>query len=232
MMHAIGLGGDLLPAISLGIPAVLLPAFTPGAALDAVENFCCRYTLGLPALLHFVVDEQIRMPRDASSLRTVLAAGDRVPVKLQERFAAVFGVPLQEAIGLTETFPIAFNPKGAIRPGSLGVPDPLVKLAIVDLHDRELPDGEIGEIVVRSPANCAGYWNDPAATDALLRNGWMHTGDWDPAIPTATSGSGDAKRTSSSVPALTFLRRKSRASLSAPSGIRSRRYRNPGPCLW
>jgi acyl-coenzyme A synthetase/AMP-(fatty) acid ligase len=70
----------------------------------------------LPALLQFVVDEQVRAPRDTSSLRTVLAAGDRVPVKLQEHFAAVFGVPLQEAIGMTESFPIAFNPKCAIRP--------------------------------------------------------------------------------------------------------------------
>jgi long-chain acyl-CoA synthetase len=171
MMHAAGLGADLLPAISLGIPAALLPAFTPGAALDVIERFRCTYAFGLPALLQFVVDEQIRMPRDTSSLRTVLAGGDCVPVNLQERFAAAFGVPLQEAIGMSETFPIAFNPKGAIRPGSLGVSDPLVKLGIVDFNDRELPEGEIGEIVVRSPANCAGYWNDPAATDALLRNG-------------------------------------------------------------
>jgi long-chain acyl-CoA synthetase len=177
MMHAAGLGADLLPAISAGIPAVLLPAFTPGGVLDAIERFHCTYTFGLPALLQFVVDEQVRMPRDISSLRTVVAGGDCVPVKLQERFAAVFGVPLQEAIGMSETFPIAFNPKGAIRPGSLGLPDPLVKLAIVDCNDTQLPDGEIGEIVVRSPANCAGYWNDPPATDALLRNGWLHTGD-------------------------------------------------------
>jgi long-chain acyl-CoA synthetase len=134
------------------------------------------------------------MPRDISSLRTVLAAGDPVPVNLQERFAAVFRVPLQEAIGMSETFPIAFNPKGAIRPGSLGVPDPLVKLAIVDFNDREISDGEVGEIVVRIPANCAGYWNEPAATDALLRNGGYTPATWDPAIPTATSGSRDAKR--------------------------------------
>jgi long-chain acyl-CoA synthetase len=51
MMHAAGLGADLLPAISLGIPAALLPAFTPGAALDAIERFRCTYTFGLPALL-------------------------------------------------------------------------------------------------------------------------------------------------------------------------------------
>jgi long-chain acyl-CoA synthetase len=177
MMHAIGLGADLLPALYLGIPAVLLPTFEPGAVLDAIERFRCTYTLALPALMQFVVEEQARKPRDVSSLRTVLAGGDCVPVNMQERFATLFKIPLQEAIGMTETFPIAINPKRAIRPGSLGIRRPEVELAIVDGDDRKLPEGETGEIVVRSPANCIGYWNDAAATEALLRGGWLHTGD-------------------------------------------------------
>ena len=119
----------------------------------------------------------MRKPRDVSSLRTVLAAGDCVPVNLQERFSAIFGVPLQEAIGMTETFPIAINPKRAIRPGSLGIPSAGVEVRIVDAAGRDLTDGETGEMVVRCPANCIGYWNDPAATEALLRGGWLHSGD-------------------------------------------------------
>ncbi len=177
MMHVAGLGVDLLPAIYLGIPAVLLPAFEPGATLDAIERFRCTFTLALPALLQFVVEEQVRKPRDVSSLRTVLGGGDSVPVQLQERFAAVFGLPLQEAIGMTETSPIAVNPKQAIRPGSLGIAVKDTELGIVDAAGRMLGDGETGEIVVRSPANCVGYWNDAAATEALLRGGWLHTGD-------------------------------------------------------
>jgi long-chain acyl-CoA synthetase len=177
MMHAAGLGALLLPPIRRGIPAVLLPAFDPGAVLDAIERFRCTFTLGLPALMQFVVEEQARKPRDVSSLRTVLAAGDCVPVKLQERFAKLFGLPLQEAIGMTETYPIAWNPKGAIRPGSLGLPLSGIELRIVDVDDRNVQDGQTGEIVVRSPANCVGYWNDPAATEALLRGAWLHTGD-------------------------------------------------------
>jgi|HubBroStandDraft_1064217.scaffolds.fasta_scaffold00898_11 long-chain acyl-CoA synthetase len=177
MMHAIGLSIALLPAVSPGTPAVLLPAFEPGAVLDAIERFRCTFTLGLPALMQLVVEEQARKPRDVSSLRTVLAAGDCVPVKLQERFAELFGLPLQEAIGLTETFPVAINPKLAIRPGSLGVPSASVEVRIVDAFDKSLADGETGEMAVRSPANCVGYWNDPAATEALLGGGWLHTGD-------------------------------------------------------
>jgi len=172
MMHAIGLGAALMPAIYRGIPTVLLPTFEPGAFLDTVERYRCTYTIGLPALMQLIVDEQAREPRNTSSLRTVLAGGDSVPRKLQDRFAQLLGVPLQEVIGMTETYPIALNPKDGIRSGSLGVTRPGVRVAIVDTED-----GEIGEMVVQSPANCLGYWNDPAATDALLRGGWLHTGD-------------------------------------------------------
>jgi long-chain acyl-CoA synthetase len=176
MMHALGVG-VLLGAIHRGVPAVLLPAFDPGVFLDTVDRFRCTFTIGLPALMQLVVNEQVRKPRDTSSLQTALAAGDSVPLNLQERFAALLGVPLQEAIGMTETFPTAFNPKGAIRPGSLGIALPGVEIAIVDADGRHLPDGVTGEMAIQSPVNCLGYWNDPTATDALLRGGWLHSGD-------------------------------------------------------
>jgi long-chain acyl-CoA synthetase len=176
MMHAIGLG-CLLSAIRLGRHAVLLPAFDPAAALDAIERFGCTFALGLPALLQFVVEEQVRSPRDTNSLRTVFAGGDRVPVDLQERFAAACGVPLREIFGMSETYMVCFNPLRAIRQGSMGLPCGEVEVRIVDGEDRDLPEGTTGEMVVRSPATCIGYWNDPSATQSLLRGGWLHTGD-------------------------------------------------------
>jgi long-chain acyl-CoA synthetase len=176
MMHAIGLAG-LLSAIRLGRPAVLLPAFDPAAALDAIQRFGCTCTIGFPALLRFLLEEQVRSPRDTTSLRAVYAGGDRVPIDLQERFAAVYGVPLREAFGMSETLPVCFNPLHAARPGSIGIPCKDVEVRIVDGADRDLPEGATGEMLVRSPANCIGYWGDPNATEALLRGGWVHTGD-------------------------------------------------------
>ena len=174
-MHTTGLLCNLLQAIYLGASASFLPAFNAGGVLDTIERFRCTYLVALPALLQFVVEEQVRCPRDVSSLRCVIAGGDTVPVSLQERFQQHFGIPCPEVYGMTESLPVSINPPEAIRPGSIGKPS--VELRIVDLQDREVPPGEVGEIVVRSSSNTIGYWNDEAATAALLRGGWLHTGD-------------------------------------------------------
>src|SRR5262249_18869378 len=86
MMHVSGLSFGLLPALHQGATAVLLQTSHPPAALDFIERFRCTFTVALPAILRVVVEEQARCPRNVSSLRTVLAGGDTVPVALQRRF--------------------------------------------------------------------------------------------------------------------------------------------------
>ena len=177
LMHASGLYCVLLPALRLGATAVLLRTFDPAAALDLIERFRCTYILALPAMLQFVVEEQGRRPRNASSLRTAFAGGDSAPVALQQRFHDVFGIELREGYALTETCPVTFNPSAGVRTGSIGTAAPGVAIRLVDLHGRDVPAGETGEILVRSSANCAGYWNDPTATSYLFDDGWLHSGD-------------------------------------------------------
>jgi long-chain acyl-CoA synthetase len=89
----------------------------------------------------------------------------------------VFGIPLRELYGLTESVLVMMNPVNAIRPGSIGVPLEGVELRIVDIEGRDVPAGGTGELLVRSPATCVGYWNDPDTTRAALEGGWLHTGD-------------------------------------------------------
>jgi long-chain acyl-CoA synthetase len=177
MMHASGLYGVLLPSVMIGATIVLLPAFDAAAVLDAIERFRCTYVISLPALLQFVCEEQARRPRDVSSVRIAGAGGDTVPVALQNRFQSLFGIPLFECYGMTESLPITVNPRTAIRQGSTGRASEGVEVRLVDLSGREVPIGEIGEVVVRSPANCLGYWGDPEATANLFSDGWLHTGD-------------------------------------------------------
>lgn len=177
LMHVAALNGCLMPCICLGASVILLPGFDPAGVLDAMERFRCTVLLGLPTLTQFVAEEQARKPRRVGSLRTAAAGGDSVPVALQCCFKALFGIPLQEIYAMTEALPITLVPKGALLPGSMGVPKEGIELRIIDLVGQDGCASETGEVVVRGAANCIGYWNDPAATDATQGDGWLRTGD-------------------------------------------------------
>jgi long-chain acyl-CoA synthetase len=176
MMHMAALSYTLV-SVYQGTPLVVLPRFDPAGVLDAIERFGCNDMFCLPALTLFIVEEQARKPRRVSSLRFVGAGGDAVSLELQNRFEALFGIPLVEVYSMTEATPLAFNPMDAPRRGSLGLPVKGIEMRIVDFEEREVAEGETGEIVVRGPSTCIGYWNDPEATGALLGGGWLHTGD-------------------------------------------------------
>jgi long-chain acyl-CoA synthetase len=94
-------------------------------------------------------------------------------------FEEAFGVPVLEGYGLSETSPVAsFNHPGRERkPGSIGTPIRDVQMRVVDGEDHEVPQGEVGEIVIRGPNVMKGYWQRPEATAEALRDGWFHTGD-------------------------------------------------------
>jgi long-chain acyl-CoA synthetase len=167
----------LMTCIYVGASIALLPGFCPAAVLDAIEQFRRTFLWGLPAQMQFVVEEQAQSPRRVGSLRTAISGGDSVPIALQDRFRMLFGIPLQEAYGMTETLVMTLIPKDALRPGSMGVVKEGFELRIVDHAGHDVRENEIGEIVARSAANCIGYWNDPAATEATLGDGWLRTGD-------------------------------------------------------
>ncbi|HLY61273.1 MAG TPA: AMP-binding protein [Terriglobia bacterium] len=177
MMHVAALSCVLLPGISCGGTVVLLPAFDGAQTLDLIERWRCSSLLILPAMLRFVVEEQGRNPREVSSMRLCIAGGDMVPVTLQERFRALFGIPVREILGMTESVPITCIREGNLRAGSVGPAMDLVDTRIVDLSGNLVADGQVGELQVQSPANCVGYWDDPRATEATFDDGWLRTGD-------------------------------------------------------
>jgi len=177
MVHASGLNVLLLTGIYRGATAVLLRTFDPAAALDLIERFRCTHIWGLPTMLQSVMEEQAEHPRDVSSVRHAGAGGDTVPTPLQRRFGELFPAQLREGLGLTESTLVTVNPSADVRIGSIGTAAPGVGVRLVDLHGHDVPAGETGEILVRSAANCVGYWNDPAATACLFTDGWLHTGD-------------------------------------------------------
>jgi long-chain acyl-CoA synthetase len=96
-----------------------------------------------------------------------------------KRFESLFKTTIYEGYGLTECSPVCVeNPYGRpTRPGSIGVAIPGFEARVVDEMDREVGQGEVGELIVRGPGVMKGYLHQPEATEEALRGGWLHTGD-------------------------------------------------------
>jgi len=110
-------------------------------------------------------------------LEYFIGGGALLDIELQKFFSAI-GIPMYQGYGLTEAAPvISANTPARHRFGSSGMPAPDLELRICDEAGRDLPPGEQGEIVVRGENVMAGYWDNPEATAAALREGWLYTGD-------------------------------------------------------
>ena len=127
------------------------------------------------ALLH----RPDRADYDASALRMCFSGGAALPVEVLRGFEQAVGCMLLEGYGLSETSPVAScnRPDRDRKPGSIGTPIRDVQMRVVDGEDHEVPQGEVGEIVIRGPNVMKGYWHRPEATADAIRDGWFHTGD-------------------------------------------------------
>jgi long-chain acyl-CoA synthetase len=112
-------------------------------------------------------------------LRLCISGGAALPVEILREFNRKFPLPLIEGYGLSETSPVAaLNPvRGPWKEGSIGLPVPDVELSVQNDAGQILPAGATGEICVRGGNVMAGYWNQPEATAAIMRDGWLLTGD-------------------------------------------------------
>jgi long-chain acyl-CoA synthetase len=177
LAHASGLLLMVLPAIMVAAENALVPRFDPQAVLQTLARRRCTATFGLPAGLQALCRELARHPVDVGSLRLCLAGGDTVSLALQNEFQQRFGVSIQEGVGMTESVPICLSRPGRIRPGSVGEPAEGMEVRIVDETGAPVEPGAAGELIVRTAAKMIGYWNDPEATAATIRDDWLYTGD-------------------------------------------------------
>lgn len=178
LMHISGMICTLLGPIQAAATSVPITTLDPSCALDLIEQHRCTWTIALPTMMQFILEEQEQKPRDVGSLRVAISGGDAVSLKLQERFRRLFqGADIREIYGATEVLPAACGAAGANRAGSVGRPASGVTMCVLDPAGREIGDGEIGEIAISSEANFIGYWNDEAGTSLALRDGWFLTGD-------------------------------------------------------
>jgi long-chain acyl-CoA synthetase len=178
LVHMSGFGLQMLPAVSLGATLLVIPRFEPEAVLQSLQQHRAQVIVGLPVIYNDLVNCPGAAGYDLEALEICLAGGDAVPTELQRRFREQFGVELTELHGMTEVCPCFANPvQGPKKTGSIGLPAPGTSARLVDDAGRDVPPGEVGEILVRSEATTVGYWADPEATAAALQEGWLRTGD-------------------------------------------------------
>jgi long-chain acyl-CoA synthetase len=168
-------------AIATGCPIVLLPRFHAHEAIKAIHTHRITIFSGVPMMYSMIVDHPDAGRYDLRSLRVCLSGASPLPADVQERFERLTGARISEGYGLTEAGPATHcNPlHGEHPPGSMGLPFPDTEARVMDLDVglEEVPEGETGELIVRGPQVMRGYWNKEEETRAVLRDGWLYTGD-------------------------------------------------------
>ncbi len=152
-----------------------------GALLASVTRRKVTLFMGVPALFNGILHHPAAATADLKSVKSCFSGSAPLPVDVLERFEKMTGARIVEGFGMTETAPVTHvNPLRTVRKvGSIGVPFVGTDARIVDLETgtRVLAPGEDGELVVRGPQVMKGYWRRPEETAAMIRDGWLHTGD-------------------------------------------------------
>ncbi len=179
LFHSFGAVANMLNPILTGACVVMLDAFSIDSIFKAIETEKITYMCAVPRVYLGMLLQEGAGNFNISSLKFCVTGGSAMPPAYMPQFEKKFKVRLREGFGLTEASPVCSVTRLDMeqKPGSIGVPIPGVEARIVDDTDRELPRGEIGELIVKGPNVMKGYYKDPEATAAVIRNGWLHTGD-------------------------------------------------------
>ena len=178
LFHKNALRGTVKPMLHAGGSFVLMPAYEPRAYLDALAKYRCTYSRGVAAVFTmFLQHRDYLRTLDLSALRGMTIGSAVVTPELLDAVErALPHVKVSESYGLTEggsplRAPIDGRP---VPRGSPGVPAPDIELRLIDAQGC---DAEEGELLIRCPYVCLGYYNEPEITRAKLTDGWLHTGD-------------------------------------------------------
>jgi acyl-CoA synthetase (AMP-forming)/AMP-acid ligase II len=186
MLHAASLihasGTFVLPFWLRGGKTVILPGFVPGPFLEAIERYGATAINVVPTMLQMLLEHPDLDRHDFSSLKAIIYGASPMPRTVIDRAIAKFGQQrFWQYYGQTEA-PLCLT---VLRPedhrddllGACGRPALDVEIRLVDNTGAPVPQGEVGEIVVRGPMTVAGYFNAPALTAETFTDGWVHTRD-------------------------------------------------------
>lgn len=183
MFHAYGLTLCLTFSMSIAAKLVLFPAFEPRLVLQAMRTDPATFLPAVPPVYERLLRAAATADVSLAGIRYAISGAMPLSEKTVADWERATGGGLVEGYGMTEASPIiAGNPiGGARRTGSVGVPFPGTDVRVRAADNPtgpDLPVGQIGELQVRGPQVCRGYWNRPDETRAtILPGGWLRTGD-------------------------------------------------------
>jgi len=181
MFHTGGLFVYTLPQVIFGGTTILLRQFDPAQVLRLIERERVTIFAGVPTMYQMLTQAPNWETADMSSLRFCTSGGAPLPVPLVQKYTREKGIRFKQGFGMTEFGPgiFALAPEDAIRKaGSIGRPNFYVDARVVDDDNHPLGPNQVGELVLKGPSYCSGYFGDPEATaEAVDGEGWFHTGD-------------------------------------------------------
>jgi long-chain acyl-CoA synthetase len=185
LFHITGLVGHGILSLLVPAPLVLGHRFQPAVMVDAIREHRPVFTVGAITAFAALAAVPGVGPEDFRSLTKIYSGGAPIAPAVADKLEVVFGGYIHNAYGLTETSSITHvvppDRRAPVDPNSgalsIGVPIAAVHARIVDEDYRDLPPGEVGELLISGPQVAAGYWESPDAPAASFPGGELRTGD-------------------------------------------------------
>jgi crotonobetaine/carnitine-CoA ligase len=170
---------NLALCMMAGIPLVILPRFSASTFWQSVQENAVSffYLIGTMPIYLLKQPENPTFEKN-HRVRFVICSG--IVPQLHATFESRWGMPWREFYGSTESggdLQVPLENTDCVGTGTVGIPFPGKEAKVVDGNDHELPDGEVGELVVRGEPMMSGYYKNSASSKEKIRDGWLHTGD-------------------------------------------------------
>jgi acyl-CoA synthetase (AMP-forming)/AMP-acid ligase II len=182
LYHIYGLTVALTLSLTLGSTLVLMPRFD----VQKLSNLLVQEGVTMMPVVPPAINAMCQaveagiFPKE-HSVRWIKSGAAPLAPELARRLTETTGILVNQGYGMTEASPVThvgYNaPPEMNRPASIGRPLALTECRVVDVEDNEVAQGESGELVMRGPQIMMGYWKEPQATGAVLRDGWYFSGD-------------------------------------------------------
>jgi long-chain acyl-CoA synthetase len=181
LFHMNAVSVTTMSALYAGGSTVISPKFSASQFWKIISDYRITSFGSVATMLSMLLSKYpdgIPQGLTTTQLRFAMCGSAPVPAEVMKKFEETFNCPVVEGYGLSEsTCRSTFNPPDERRrPGSCGLPIGN-EMKVFDDHDREVADGQLGEIVLRGDNILKGYYKNPDATEIAFRNGWFHTGD-------------------------------------------------------